>query len=103
MKSILAFGASSSRRSINKQLSEYAASQLKGVQVKVLDLNNFEMPLFSVDKEAEQGIPELAYRFKEEIKQAQIVSTASTIRYEWESILGYRAELHTYSALIHHL
>jgi NAD(P)H-dependent FMN reductase len=60
---LLAFAASSSKKSINKQLVTYAASLLDGAEVEVLDLNDYEMPLFSEDKEAEIGSPELAAQF----------------------------------------
>lgn len=63
MKKILAFGASSSKTSINKQLATYAANQFKNAQVEVLDLNLYEMPIYSMDKEKENGIPQLAYAF----------------------------------------
>ena len=70
MKNIIAFGASSSRKSINKKFAEYIASQIKGVKVKLLDLNDFEMPIFSVDREQENGIHELALKFKDEMINA---------------------------------
>ena len=54
-KKIIAFGASSSRNSINKQLATFAANQFKNTEVEILDLNDYEMPLFSVDKEKENG------------------------------------------------
>ena len=60
---LLAFAASSSRKSINKQLVIYAASLLEGADVEVLDLNDYELPLFSVDKEVELGNPALAKAF----------------------------------------
>ena len=60
---IIAFAASSSKKSINKQLVTYAASLLEGAQVEVLDLNDYELPLFSVDKEQELGSPQLAQDF----------------------------------------
>ena len=63
-KNILAFGASSSRQSINKQLATFASSQIEDAEVTILDLNDFEMPIFSVDKERENGIPQLALDFK---------------------------------------
>ena len=66
-KKILAFGASSSKHSINKKLATYAASQIKDAQVQILDLNDFEMPIFSVDRESEHGIPEAAHQFKQHI------------------------------------
>lgn len=64
-KKILAFGASNSRKSINKQLASYAASQIDNAEVTIVDLNDFEMPIYGIDKENENGIPELAHRFKE--------------------------------------
>ena len=70
MKKIIAFGASSSRKSINKTLANYAVNQLSGVEVKSLDLNDFEMPIYSMDREMENGIHDLAYKFKNEIKSA---------------------------------
>ncbi|MGA7595111.1 MAG: NAD(P)H-dependent oxidoreductase [Gallionella sp.] len=60
---LLAFAASSSRKSINKQMVTYAASLVEGAGVEVLDLNDYEMPLFSVDREAELGHPEQARAF----------------------------------------
>lgn len=60
---IIAFAASSSKKSINKQLVTYAAGLLEGTQVEVLDLNDYELPLFSVDKEQALGQPQLAQDF----------------------------------------
>jgi NAD(P)H-dependent FMN reductase len=62
---IVAFAGSNSRESINKQLAEYAAKQFTGAEVEVLDLNDYEMPMFSVDREKHDGIPTLALRFAE--------------------------------------
>lgn len=67
-KKIIAFGASSSKNSINSKLANFTANQISNAKVKLLDLNNFEMPIFSVDRELEFGIPPLAYEFKEYIK-----------------------------------
>jgi chromate reductase len=60
---IIAFAASSSTTSINKQLAIYTAGLLKEADVEVLDLNDYELPLFSQDKEREIGSPELAAKF----------------------------------------
>ncbi len=60
---LLAFAASNSKKSINKQLVTYAASLVEGADVEVLDLNDYEMPLFSVDKEEELGQHPLAKAF----------------------------------------
>ncbi len=61
LKRIIVFGASSSRNSINIQLAIYAARQYKIPSVEIFDLNDFEMPIFSVDVEATSGIPEKAH------------------------------------------
>lgn len=62
MKHIIAFGGSNSKNSINKQLASYAASLVPDVEVKLLDLNDFDLPLFGVDIEAEQGFPADAHK-----------------------------------------
>ena len=66
-KKVVAFGASNSSRSINKKLVTYASGLLDGVEVEVLDLNDYELPLFSVDREDEMGQPELAQVFLKKI------------------------------------
>lgn len=72
MKKIIAFGASSSNTSINKQLATYAAGLFKNAAVEIIDLNDYEMPIFSVDKEA-AGIPELAKDFYAKIGTADFL------------------------------
>jgi chromate reductase len=74
----LVFGASNSSKSINKALAEYVAGLLQNVEVEVLDLNDFEMPIFSIDREEQNGIHPLANEFKEKLKWADgfIVSFA---------------------------
>jgi len=75
---ITAFAASNSQRSINKQLVTYAARLLKNMQVDILDLNDYEMPLFSEDREAALGHPLPAKRFIEKVgdSDALIISFA---------------------------
>ena len=64
MKNILAFGASSSLNSINKQFAKYSSDQIPSSKTNLLDLNDFEMPIFSIDKQKESGIPDEAKNFK---------------------------------------
>ena len=75
---VTCFAASSSRKSINKQLVTYVAGLLEDAEVEILDLNDFELPLFSVDREAELGQPALAQAFLDRIRasDALIVSFA---------------------------
>lgn len=75
---ILAFGASNSKQSLNKKLARYAAGLLDDASVEVLDLNDYELPLFSVDQEAQIGQPEPARAFLAKIAEsdALIISFA---------------------------
>lgn len=72
-KKILAFGASSSKKSINKQLATYTANLFKNAKVDLLDLNDFEMPIYSIDKEKEDGIPQLAHDLYEKIGASDLI------------------------------
>ncbi len=72
MKKIIAFGASSSKSSINKQLATYAANQFENTTIEILDLNDYEMPIFSIDKE-KNGIPQLAHDFYNKIGTADLI------------------------------
>lgn len=68
---VIAFAASSSKKSINKQLVTYAANLLpENIDVEVLDLNDYELPIFSEDKENELGKPELAQKFYSKLTDA---------------------------------
>jgi len=70
---IIAFGASPSKNSINKKLATYAASLFENAEVEVLDLNDFQMPLFSVDIEKEIGQHPLVQAFLNKIASADIL------------------------------
>ena len=96
MKKIIAFGASTSKNSINKQLATYAANQFKNASVEVLNLNDFEMPIYSVDKESETGIPQIAQDFYAKIGNSDLIiisfaehngsySTAFKNIFDWSS------------------
>lgn len=68
MKNILAFAGSNSSDSINKQLATYAASLVEDVKTTILDLNDFDLPIYSKDLEGAQGIPDNAKTFFTHIK-----------------------------------
>ncbi len=70
---IIAFGASPSKNSINKKFATYAANLFENADVEVLDLNDFEMPLYTVDIEKEIGQHELAKAFLAKIANADIL------------------------------
>lgn len=74
---VLAFGASNSSTSINKQLASYAAgvvaNQRNGVTVTRLDLNDYELPLYSTDAEAKLGQPQAAKDFLDQVQAADLI------------------------------
>ncbi|WP_308993593.1 NAD(P)H-dependent oxidoreductase [Mariniflexile litorale] len=68
MKNIIAFAGSNSKNSINKELAIYASSLVADVNVNILDLNDFELPLYGIDLEKETGIPDNAHKFLDILK-----------------------------------
>ena len=70
---ILAFGASNSSDSINKKLATYASSLFVNEEVEVIDLIDFTMPLFSKDKENENGHPQEAFAFLKKIEESDFL------------------------------
>ena len=70
---ILAFAASNSKKSINKKLVSHVAHLVQNASVTILDLNDYEMPIYSVDREQETGIPQLAHDFYEQITAANFI------------------------------
>ena len=72
---VLVFGASNSKNSINAKLARYAAERFKAnfvtdARLEFLDLNDFEMPIYSIDREKETGIPQAAQDFYAKIGAA---------------------------------
>lgn len=67
---ILALAGSNSKQSINKQLVNYTVGLLPDIEPIFADLNDFPLPLFSVDLEKTDGIPDQARKFKEQIDQS---------------------------------
>ncbi len=70
MKRIIAFAGSNSKNSINQQLVTYTASLFKDAEVDILDLNDFDLPLYGIDLEQASGIPENAHKFFNLIKNS---------------------------------
>ena len=68
MKNIIAFAGSNSKVSINKELAVYAASLVENAETTVLDLNDFDLPIYGIDFENGNGIPENAHKFLEILK-----------------------------------
>jgi len=70
---VIAFAGSTSEKSINKQLVEFAASYFSEEDLEILDLNDYEMPIFCIDKEAQNGIPKEAFTFSKKMEDADLI------------------------------
>jgi len=93
---IIAFAGSNSKKSINKKLATYVSHLFENADVEVLDLNDYALPVFGVDLEAEIGQPQLAKDFLDKIAIADIIvmslaenngsySTAFKNTFDWAS------------------
>lgn len=70
---IVAFGASNSKNSINQKLATYTANQFKNSQVEILDLSQLDLPIYSVDREQNEGIPVLIKDFIKKIESSDLL------------------------------
>ncbi len=57
MKKILAFAGSNSSTSINHQFITHLANRINGHDIKIIRLMDYEIPMFSVDKQNSNGFP----------------------------------------------
>ncbi|MFD2744461.1 MULTISPECIES: NADPH-dependent FMN reductase [Sphingobacterium] len=70
---VLAFGASNSSRSINQKFATSVSKYYKEDDVKIVHIHDFEMPIYSADRERENGIPPQAIQFAEHIDAADLI------------------------------
>ena len=77
MKKILAFSGSNSSSSINTQLLEYTISEISDFEVSVVDLKEYNLPIYSMDIEKETGIPEAVNELAEIIGAFENIIIAS--------------------------
>lgn len=70
---IVAFGASHSKKSINKSFASYVAGRFVGHNIEILDLNDFDLPLYTVDLESAIGFPKQVHRFLQKIASADLL------------------------------
>lgn len=73
MKKILSFGASTSSTSINQKLALYTASFFEKAEIIPLDLNFYEMPVYSSDRQAADGVPDEAEAFRALLQEVDAV------------------------------
>ena len=70
---IIALAGSNSINSINEKLSSYAASLFEKSNIEQIDLNDYEVEVYSVDKEANNGIPCKIVALAEKIDQTDLM------------------------------
>ena len=98
---ILGFAGSNSSASINKKLVKYVSSYFIDHEVEIIDLNVYEMPIYSMDRERDNGIPQLAYDFSQKIDSSDLLivslaennssySAAFKNIYDWVSRIAQR-------------
>jgi len=114
---ILAFAATNSSRSINRKLVDHAIDRLVAagadadITVETIDLRDFEMPIYSIDREEEGGIPQPARDFHQAIASADgvliglaehngNVTSAYKNLYDWTSRIEQRVYQDTPTVLL---
>ena len=77
MKKIIAFGGSTSSKSINKEFAAHVSGLVNDSEVNIIDFNNYPAPVYSTDEEA-NGFPESLVSLSEKMKDADgyVVSLA---------------------------
>lgn len=69
---ILAFAGSSSSTSINRELVKFVLKDFQNEEINLIDLNDFTMPVFSVDLE-KKGFPDEAHHFLKVIEECDVI------------------------------
>lgn len=95
---ILAFAASNSSESINRRLALHVARRIPGAEVESLNLNDFDMPIFSEQREMAGGTPAAARSFHERIAQADalVIGFAEhngTYTAAWKNLLDWTSRI----------
>lgn len=70
---VLAFAASNAQPSINQQLALWAARQIPNAEVQTLDLNDYELPIYSGPREQQLGTPKQVTEFLAHMQKADVI------------------------------
>ncbi|CAI8276731.1 MAG: Chromate reductase [Owenweeksia sp. TMED14] len=95
---IIAFGASYSSGSINREWARYVSSQISETQLEVLNLNDYDLPVYTVERE-KKGIPPAVNSFISKLKSADLL-VISFAEYNGSYTAGFKnlfdwASVHT--------
>lgn len=69
---ILAFAGSTSSTSINRELVKFVLKTFQEDEINLIDLNDYSMPVFSVDLE-KKGFPDEAHQFLKQIEECDAI------------------------------
>ncbi|MFC7346282.1 NADPH-dependent FMN reductase [Chryseobacterium zhengzhouense] len=69
---ILAFAGSTSSTSINRELVKSVLKSFQDNEINLIDLNDYDMPVFSVDRE-KKGFPNEAHQFLKVIEECDVI------------------------------
>lgn len=95
---ILAFGTSNNRKSINRTLAAYAATLVPDASVEVIDIADYEMPIFSDEREQALGQPSQARAFYRKITEADAI-VVSFVEYNgsytaaWKNLFDWTSRI----------
>lgn len=70
MKNIIALAGSNSKKSINKQLVVSVAKSIENTKLNVIDLNDINVPMYGIDEENLNGIPNEIINLNEKFASA---------------------------------
>jgi chromate reductase len=99
---ILAIAGSNSDTSINRQLVTYTTTLFESAEIEIVDMNDFEMPIYKHQREVESGVPQQALDLASKIDSADVLlvslsehngtySTAFKNVFDWTSRIKQRA------------
>lgn len=75
---IIGFAGSNSKTSINQQLVKFALEQIKDHETELLNLNQYEIPMYGIDFEKEVGFPKGVEEFINKLKSADKLIIATS-------------------------
>lgn len=86
---ILAFAGTNSHESINKKLVTYVTEFFPNDEIEIVDLNDYEMPIYSHKREIENGIPQLALDFANKIDNSDLILLALA-EHNWSYSVAFK-------------
>ncbi|MFN9998121.1 MAG: NADPH-dependent FMN reductase [bacterium] len=70
---IVAIGGSNSKRSINQSLANFTAELFDDAAITKVNISEIDLPIYSIDKESEIGIPKSALDFAKKIDETDLI------------------------------